>query len=84
MTATTKPTEHEDALRTLKNAADAIEEAIARIDPSHGASVCTGEGLVSLELAALAQQLHTDEHDGPIRWCRYDLCQKADEVIRDV
>jgi hypothetical protein len=84
VTAATKPTtETADALRTLQTAADAIEDAIARIDPSRHAAVCMGEKLLSLELAALASQLHADEHDGPIRWCRYELCKKADEVLRD-
>ena len=32
-------------------------------------------------LSDAVRAMHDAEHEGPIRWCRHDVCQKAEQIL---
>jgi hypothetical protein len=84
--AVAKPTEHEYLVRRLKDAAydlsraaDQAMEAVEALDPND--TIDTGAGRADLALAELVCAMHEAEHDGPSRWCRHEVCVKAEELL---
>lgn len=81
--ANAKASEYEQLIERLKSAAwdlssaaDDARDAVEALDPA-----TTEDAHTNRELAEAVRLMHDDTHEGPIRWCRHDACQKAEQIL---